>query len=327
MEGRKENDRKIEKKIEDLLNHAPSYMKNYYYTLEEKSYTTRFVYINYVLDFINYVDRNFILDVKDANCFSDITTSDINAYILTLDGKNSIKASRIYGIKSFFKYLLNNGYISSNPCNGVDVPIDKEEHKVVSLTKEDIDIIKNNILSGCGNDLAKKRQKEWRNRDYAIIMVGLSLGLRVTSLSEINVDDIDFDNMEIKVAEKGNKTRYIPFGEKLKDVIERWLEDREVKMLRSGKNSDALFISKQMKRITPRAIGCIVKKYTYNIDKHISPHKLRSTCAINVYNTTGDLYLASYMLGHSNTETTKRYIKMSEEKKKQAANAMDDILF
>ena len=82
-----------------------------------------------------------------------------------------------------------------------------------------------------------------------------------------------------------------------------------------------------MKRINVRSIENLITKYTYNIDKHITPHKLRSTCATNVYNATGDIYLTADVLGHSNIANTRRYAQISEERKRKAASAMDDILF
>ena len=80
--------------------------------------------------------------------------------------------------------------------------------------------------------------------------------------------------------------------------------------------------------MTTQAVRDLVAKYTKGItDKHITPHKLRSTCATNIYEKTGDIYLVADVLGHSNLANTRRYTAVSNEKRKQAAKAMDDILF
>lgn len=327
MEGRKENELKKEKKIREKLESAPRYMKAYYDTIYTKSYTTQNVYIRYVLDFIKYLENEYGYDINDVNCFKEVKASTINSYMKSLNAGNSIKASRLFGIKSFFKYLIGDEIISNDPCNRVEVPKDNEEHKITSLTKREIKIIKQNIMNGCGSERARARQARWRSRDYAIIMMGLSLGLRVTSLSEININDINFDTMELKIVEKGNKERTLMFSENLKEIILEWIEDRNVMLSNKGVDTDALFISGLMKRITSDAIADIVKKYTYNIDKHITPHKLRSTCATNVYNNTGDIYLTADVLGHRNIANTKRYASISKERKEKAAHAMDSILF
>lgn len=327
MEGRKENETKIIKRIKETLKVSPKYIKDYYYTLNNKSYTTQYVYINYVLDFLDFMRDELGLNINDIRSFRKIKTSNINYYISQLDGKSSIKASRLYGIKNFFNYLINDEYLESNPCDRASVPRDNEEHKIVSLTKEEIDKIKNNILTGCGKPNKTHLDRKWMRRDYAIVMLGLSLGLRVTSLSEINLEDIDFNNNEIKIIEKGNKVRLVKFSDNIELVLQDWIESREHIIMNSDKKSNALFISNQIKRINVRSIENLITKYTYNIDKHITPHKLRSTCATNVYNSTGDIYLTADVLGHRNIANTRRYAQISEERKKKAATAMDDILF
>lgn len=328
MEGRKEHEEKTIKLIECKLNKCPNYMRSFYVTLDGKSYTTKRMYINYVSDFLDFLQDYYKLDINDIDVFSNIRPSMINSYVTQLnDVGESIKASRVYGIKNFFSFLVNDGYINSNPCDRVNPPKDKQVHKITSLTKEEIEIVKNNIMNGVGSELSKKRQKQWRTRDYAIVMLALSLGLRVTSLTEINMNDIDFENNEIKIVEKGNKERYIMFSDSIKEILNDWIEDRNWFLIRGGENCDALFISSQLKRINQNTIADLITKYTYNIDKHITPHKLRSTCATNVYNATGDIYLTADILGHADLRNTKRYAAMSEERKKKAAQAMDDILF
>lgn len=178
-----------------------------------------------------------------------------------------------------------------------------------------------------GDDLTKQRQEPWKKRDYAIVMLALSLGLRVTSISEINIDDINFETNELKIVEKGNKIRTLMFSDGLAEILLEWVKDREEKLEDMDEDISALFISRQHQRLTAPSIRAMLKKYTYNIDKKITPHKLRSTCATNVYEQTGDIYLTADILGHSNIQNTKRYASISEEKKKKAASAMDNILF
>ena len=327
MKGRKENEEKKLKKLEQEIENKSLYIKKYYYTLDNKSYTTKEVYINYVMDFIDFIKDKLNLDVSNVNCFNEVKKSDIDFYLAELDGKTSIKRCRLYGIKSFFKFLEDDEYIITNPCTKVSAPKEKEEHAITSLTKEEIAIVKRNIFDGCGSSRAKATQRKWKTRDYAIVMLGLSLGLRVTSLTEINLEDINFSTQKITIVEKGNKTRTISFSDNIKNVLLDWIEDREIILGYELDRVDALFISNRHTRITSRGIENLVAKYTYNIDKHITPHKLRSTCATNVYNKTGDIYLTADVLGHSNIANTRRYAQISEERKKKAAQAMDDILF
>ena len=327
MKGRKENEEKKLKKIEEKIADKPFYIKKYYYTLDDKSYTTKNVYINYVLDFIEFAKNDLHLDVSSVESFNSIKKSDIDYYLANLDGKASIKRCRLYGIKTFFQFLEDDEYISNNPCIKVIAPKEKEEHVITSMTKKEINIVKKNILNGYGSKRAINTQYKWRRRDYAIVMLGLSLGLRVTSLTEINLEDINFDEKKITIVEKGNKTRIVMFSDDLKNVLLDWIDDRKEILGDDCKSVDALFISSRRKRITSSGIERLISKYTQNIDKHITPHKLRSTCATNIYNKTGDIYLTADVLGHSNIANTRRYAQISEERKKKAAEAMDDILF
>ena len=328
MQGRKEHELKMMNKINNLINGRPSYIREYYNTIYKKSYTTQHVYLRYVLNFIDYLKDELNYDIDDVECFKKVKASTVNSYMRSLEGVGEgIKASRLFGIKSFFKYLENDRIVDYNPCDKVEVPKDNKENDVTYLTKKEIKTVLRNIKNGCGNELAKSRQKKWRSRDTAIFMLGFSLGLRVTSLTEINLHDIDFENNELTIVEKGNKTRTIMFSEKLKPVFDTWIYDRNDMLRKKEVDTDALFISRNMKRITADAIADLVKKYTYNIDKHISPHKLRSTCATNTYNATGDIYLTAEKLGHRNIANTKRYVTASKERKEKAAKATDNVLF
>lgn len=327
MKGRKENEEKKLRKIEVKIENQPIYIKKYYYTLDNKSYTTKDTYINYVLSFIEFVKNDLHLDTSNVSCFNNIKKSDIDYYLSGLNGKTSIKRCRLYGIKTFFEFLEDDEYISNNPCLKVAVPKEKEEHVITSLTKKEIAVVKQNILNGSGSYYAKSIQRKWKKRDMAIMMLGLSLGFRVTSLTEINLEDIDFKSQKIAIVEKGNKMRTVMFSNELKKVLLDWVEDRRNILGKDVDSINALFISNRHTRISANGIEKLVAKYTQNIDKHITPHKLRSTCATNVYNKTGDIYLTADILGHNNISTTRRYAQISEERKKRAATVMDDILF
>ena len=328
MQGRKENEEKMGKKIKKELEICPDYMTKYYYSLNGKSYTTQKMYVYYVLDFISFLEKEFLVNVKKVDSFKEVNAGMIDYYMSTLNSTGeSVRRCRLYGIKSFFTFLFKNKLIDENPCNDVEVPKDRKERKVTALNKKEINVVKESIVNGAGSELAQERQKEWVNRDYAIIMLAISLGLRVTSITEINVEDIDFEAREITVTEKNNKTRTIEFGEKLKDVLDHWIIDRQRMLKIKGKECNALFISNRMRRISVEAIRVLVNKYTGGVDKHISPHKLRATCATMLYGATKDLELTRRMLGHNNPRTTERYIGIDEEEKTRAITAMEDNLF
>lgn len=337
MQGRTEHEKQTETWIEQKLKSTAPYLTQYMRTISRKSYTTKKAYLNYVLEFLDYLQQCHY-DINDINIFADIKPSFIYEYLDHLSKtekivgdrvyKNgeSIQCRKFYAIKSFFGFLLNDEYVQKNPCDTVEPPKVTKENEIVAMDEHEVKIFLNNVLEGVGNAKAKARQRTYRSRDYAIMTLALALGLRVTSLVEINIEDLDLINKTLVVTEKGNTTRTLRFSDNIKKVLEQWLEDR-YELLGDVGIRDALFISNRKERMTSKTVRKLVEKYSEGIDKHITPHKLRSTCATNVYTATGDIYLTADVLGHKNMQNTRRYAKIVDKKREQAAEAMDKILF
>lgn len=325
MNGRDENNKKIEISILNKIDNLPDIIKDYYYSLQDKTAMTKRAYIDYIIEFYNYFKEND---------FNDIKPKDINRYLETkvhyrtkngniIENKESIRNVKLSAIKNFYKFLLENGYVVDNIASKINPPSTRYEKEIIYLTPEEIKNIEKNIICGVGSNRAQARQKEWRNRDLALITLGFSTGLRCSALIEINLSDVDFDNNSIKVTEKGNVVKYVYFGESTKKTIEDWLVDR---MNMNINTTEALFVSNRKTRLNQRSVARIVDKYTYDIDKHITPHKLRSTCAMNLYEATNDIYLVSEVLGHKSVDVTRKYARASKERKRNAAEILDSLI-
>ena len=108
------------------------------------------------------------------------------------------------------------------------------------------------------------------------------------------------------------------FGDDVKKALKAYIKERELIQAKEG-SEEALFLSMQNKRISVRAVEKLVKKYSeLTTNKHITPHKLRSTFGTALYNETGDIYLVADVLGHKDVNTTRRHyaaIKESNRKK------------
>lgn len=323
MNGRKEHEIKTNQRIEGILKDSPFYLRGFYEIMTKKSHTTKINYIRKVLCFLNYIKlRGF--DINDVNIFKNIRPSMISAYIYSLDIEDAGKAANFYAIKSFFKYLKTDMFIENNPMDNLEAPKITKPRSVVYLTKEEIEIVKNNIINGVGSKRAKAYQEHWKNRDMALMMFALDTGLRITAILEINVGDIDFVSKTVKVIDKGNMYRKISFGDQIRDILYKWKLDRDQLV---DASTDAFFISNMLKRLDIVSAYRLVKKYTYNIDKKITPHKLRSTCGTITYNKTKDVFFTAKKLGHKNIRNTQIYIELDEEKQKELANVMTDVLF
>ncbi len=329
MKGRQENNIKIENRIQKMLNDCPEIVKRYSYSFTNKTEMTKNAYLRYVIGFVDFINK----ELKLTNNWREIKTSDINLYMeyiryrdvdgSKVENKASIRATKLFAVSNFFEFLIAEDIVDKNPCRRVAVPKDNEEKEIVFMTPEDIEKVKRNIENGVGGNKAKAYQSTYKNRDMAILLLGCRTGLRVSSIVEINIDDIDFEKRIITVTEKGNKTRNIPIAKNTIDVLKEWIHDRN--LILNGLECDALFISNRKQRLSVRAVQKLIEKYTYNLKQHITPHKMRSSCACNLLDATDNIYLVQEVLGHKNIENTRRYARVSERSKRQAATIMDQI--
>lgn len=325
MNGKLEKMLIADRKMTEKLKTQPPILKEFYYDMkdEDKSYTTINNYIDHVIHFMKFVTN----DRYKREFYKNITSSDVKRYMNSIKRKevngevievgDEIRAARWSSLNTFFTFLKNNNYIEENPVEKTKRPRAKVEHVVTYLTEEEIDILLNNI-----KEIATPM---FVNRDLCIVSLGLTTGLRVSAICNINITDIDFRENRIKVVEKGNKTRYIRFGEKTKDTINNCLKDREKYFIDA--DTDALFVSRNGNRISTSMVGVLIEKYTNGItNKHITPHKLRASCATNLYQKTGDLLLTSKILGHENIQTTRRYAAVADSSIDKATQILDDLV-
>ena len=198
------------------------------------------------------------------------------------------------------------------------------------LTEDDLKEILFVVSCGAGSDRAIAKQEKWRNRDKAIMMLFIQTGIRETALTEINIEDIDFENHIIRsVIEKGHKDKTFYMSDELEKVIYDWICDRE-EIMKNNPNEDCLFISHEKRRITARSVSNLVKKYTEEaLGYSISPHKLRAAFAnIMLKKTNENIYIVQQLLGHSRTETTKIYLDNNiNQYNEMAANIISKTLF
>lgn len=334
MKGRQENCNKIEEHLLKIMTMHSAIIKDYYSYIDNKTHNTKKMYVNRVIHYLNSL-KDKGLDIDDVSIYKEIKPANIRQYMKDTRYKtdrngnikelsDSYRTLQLAAIGSFFDFLIENHYISENPCHEVKLPRAKEDKAIVYLTPNEVATLKNNIKNGVGNNRAKAKQAHWYERDMAIMHLLLHTGLRVSALTEINLEDIDLSSNIIRVTEKENFTRDIFIDEITTSYLNEWLNKR--KELMSGwDNCEALFISNGRTRISSLTVNDLVKKYTYNIDKKITPHKLRATFATTVYNTTKDIYITSNLIGHASIETTKRYAAIADEQRRAAVNLIADI--
>lgn len=323
MSGRYEKEMALDSNIKAQLKSMPDICSNYYDSLISagKSFRTAQSYIDHLDRFIKFTFE----DDCAEDFYTSVKSTHITRYIAslrtrTVNGKvkrisDSYKTVSWSSLNSFFDFLVPE-YISSNPVSNTDRPKMRDNPNVTFLTEEEIVKVLENVKS--------KANERMVNRDLCILKLGFATGLRISAIVQIDIDDLDLKHNRIKVTEKGDRDYYVLIGENMKAQMLLWLEDR--KKYFSNADNNALFISQEKNRISTRAVNDLLTKYTDVVDKRVTPHVMRHSCATNLYEKTGDIYLCAKQLHHKNVSTTQRYAEISQEKQKHAANILDDLI-
>lgn len=317
MKGRLEHSLQIEKNIKEILSALPQYVTEYYYEFKSgRQPTACREYIRKIAKFLYFIDSSNVKQINPRQITKfDVTRFlDSIEYIIDNNGnkkQSSLSYRKCYHsvLKSFFDFLIENDYITENPMNKIKRVRGEDFVHRKFLEEDDLKEVLLAVECGAGNRRSVAMQYKWKSRDRAIMMLFMQTGIRETALSEINIEDIDFENHIIRsVIEKGHKDKTFSMSSQLEKAILDWICDRE-KII--GRNEDALFISKSKTRMTQRSLSDIVIKYTKEaLGYSVTPHKLRASFAnIMLEKTDENIYVVQQLLGHARTETTKIYLK------------------
>lgn len=280
-------------------------VKEYYYDLKRflKYIIMRKNLFGYNLN--SNIDLIPISNIKKHD-INDIDITDLHSYISYCDNNFSdstkTKARKISSIKSFFNYLYNTvELINKNPAEKMELP-KLQKRNPIYLTLNESEKLLHAI---------KSEQNDFnRARDLCIILIFLTCGLRISELTGINIDSIKED--KLSVIGKGNKERIVFLNDNCLYAIKKYLELRPI-----SKNTNALFLSIQKRRISNRTIQLRLKKYIKisGLDpKLYTPHKLRHTAATLMYKYGNvDIRTIQSILGHTSVATTQIYTHLDDE--------------
>ncbi len=230
---------------------------------------------------------------------------------------------KLSSLRSYFDYLFKSERISGNIAALVSLP-KLHEKPILHLIGPEIERLLS--VAEDGAELTQTQQRfhaHTRKRDYAILMLFLGTGMRVSECVGIDIGDLDLQQNAVLVTRKGGNQVILYFPQEVADALNAYLAERKQIETAVKTDENALFLSLQRKRITQRAVQLMVKKYcavAVPLKKRMSPHKLRSTYATRLYHETEDIYLVADALGHSDVNTTRRhYAAMSDQRRREAA--------
>lgn len=248
----------------------------------------------------------------DLDFISEISLSDIYEFLNFLSrelGEGSAARSRkIVSIRMFYKYMTSKtNQLSYNPTLTLETPKAAKRLPVHMSLNESVSLL--DSVDG-----------PFKERDYAILTLFLNCGMRLTELVGINLRDIGENT--IIITGKGNKQRMVYLNEACISALKDYLAVRPADKLK-GSDRDALFISKQNKRISPRMVQTLVTKYIDKSglsNKNYSTHKLRHTAATLMYQEGGvDVRTLQEILGHAQLNTTQIYTHISDKQLQEAS--------
>jgi len=210
----------------------------------------------------------------------------------------------ISGLRSFFSYLIFEGYRTDNPTSLLETP--KIGRKLPdTLSESEIDLIIDRI------DLSHPQGE--RNRAMLETLYGC--GLRVSELIGLRISDLYFEEGFIRVIGKGNKQRFVPINTQNIKYIQLYLKHIRVHEPIQKGHEDVVFLNRRGKQLTRNMVFILLKKLVIEaeINKRVSPHTFRHSFATHLLENGADLRAIQQMLGHESITTTEIYMHLDRK--------------
>ena len=288
----------MQKKVEEFLT-----------SLEvEKGYSenTRVAYKNDLSQFLDYLKTKAEPSLND---WSEVKKDHLVAYILSLKADreyaSTTVARKVAAIKSFFHFLVAEGFIRDDPTATLDSPRVKK-YLPRAISQEDVE----KLLEAPGESSEPRSL-----RDRAILELLYATGMRVSELVALNEGDVDLPSASVRCFGKGGKERVIPIYDRAVKAIEAYVSKGRVRLVRDAEQK-ALFLNQRGLRLTRQGLWLIVKGYvkTAGLKVPVTPHTLRHSFATHMLRGGADLRNVQELLGHANIATTQVYTQVSNER-------------
>lgn len=278
------------------------------------SINTRLAYGRDLGQFIAFLESSRLCLDNGAPSASLVTNDVVTRFVRCLHGsvKKVSVARKLSSLKAFFRYLLKNRRISSNPASLVPTPKTERFLPTVLSVEEMISLInapeKAAKKADGGHSTPRLKHTGAGLRDLAVLETIYSSGIRVAELAGLAMKDVDLESGTIKVIGKGNKERIAYLGSYARLSLGVYIKHAR----HEAASAAPLFAGNKGKTLTPRTIQRLVKRRAEasGINKTPTPHALRHSFATHLLNAGVDLRTIQEMLGHAKLSTTQRYTKV-----------------
>ena len=295
----------------------------------EKSMTntanTRMKVINEYLDYLKYqknyssytitnygddIEEYFLYLNREGLDYLKVEYSDLRFYLMYLkdekEDNNSSIDRKLSALRGFYKFLANNKYIKSNPFKLLS-GLKKSKKLPRYFEYNELEELFN--VSDLSTNIGQ--------RDRLLLEMLYATGVRVGELVNIKVSDIDLGRRNILILGKGNKERYVTYGDYCDEILKLYLNEGRV--LLNTKDSDYLFLNKNGGNLTERGVRFILDNLIdkTSINKKISPHMIRHSFATHLLNEGCDLLTVQKLLGHESIKATQIYTHVTTDRLKE----------
>jgi integrase/recombinase XerD len=259
-------------------------------------------YINDINKLIGFLDKDFKKTAPDR-----VKLSHLKSFVEWLNERGvspRTQARTISGIKSFYKYLLIEGKITSDPTALLESPkIGRKLPDILSM--EEID----SLIEAVDLDKAEGQ------RNKAMLETLYSCGLRVSELVNLKLTNLFFDQGFVKIEGKADKERLVPVSKRAIEEINKYLNSYRKTLKISKESENILFLNRRGKKLSRVMIFTIIKNLADKIglEKKISPHTFRHSFATHLINGGADLRAVQEMLGHESILTTEIYTHLDRD--------------
>ena len=347
VEYKNETYQMYKKKTDDLLATLPSFCtkarNERSMRLTQKSqydYAYRMsVFLNYLRNNNSYFRNKELkeITIEDLGLITKDDAVEFLEWILTRhindkkpkENKRATAIVYMSCISSYYSLFIQDKLLSYNPFAGIDR--EKNHAKdIIYMQDSQIDEFLNSVCAGDGLSIKQKAFHDKNSlRDICMCCLLLDTGIRVSELVGLDIDDINFKDCCMYIQRKGDKPDTIYFSDKMKNILLDYLDFR--KEMYPTDDNRAVFVVTvgryQGERVSVRCVERTVKKYAMasNIPQSskITPHKLRSTFAMNMLDKTGNIALLKEQLGHESITTSSLYARAKNTDKQKNRNISD----
>jgi len=256
------------------------------------------------MDFFDFLRERGIGSLKDVD---RLTLRDYLAHLMKQGLVKASIARKLSAIRSFYRYLLQVGLVSTSPAATTSSP--KLDRCLPSfLTQEEV----RRLLEA--PDLSTPQGQ----RDRALLELLYASGLRVSELVQLNLEQVNFDTREIRVWGKGAKERAVLMGKPAAEALATYISQGRPKLL-GEKKSNALLVNRYGGRLNERRVQRILERCArlVGIDKRVHPHMLRHTFATHLLDGGADLRVVQELLGHAALSSTQIYTHVTKSQAKK----------